>query len=67
MDVWPNRSLTHIPGRVETICRNVKRWRGGDQIERLVDFGLLIVEQQFRNVIGYRQIPSLLSSIARAV
>ena len=51
----------------ETVCRNVKRWRDGDQIERLVDSGLLIVEQQFRNVIGYRQIPLLLSSIARAV
>lgn len=52
---------------VETVCRNVKRWRDGDQIERLVDSGLLIVEQQFRNVIGYRQIPFLLSSIAPAV
>jgi len=52
---------------VETVCRNVKRWRDGDQIERLVDSGLLIVEQQFRNVIGHRQIPLLLSSIATAV
>ena len=60
-------SFAYIRGRVETVCRNVKRWRDDDQIERLVDFGLLIEEQQFRNVIGYRKIPSLLSSIARAV
>jgi putative transposase len=41
---------------VETVCRNVKRWRDGDQIERWVGSGLLVAEQQFRKVIGYRQI-----------
>lgn len=52
---------------VETVCRNVKRWRDGDQIERWVGSGLLVAEQQFRNVIGYRQIPVLLSSMTNAV
>jgi putative transposase len=52
---------------VETVCRNVKRWRTGDQIERWVGSGLLVAERQFRKVIGYRQIPLLLSSIANAV
>jgi putative transposase len=52
---------------VETVCRNVKRWRDGDQIERWVGSGLLVAEQQFRKVIGFRQIPSLLSSMAHAV
>jgi transposase-like protein len=52
---------------VETVCRNVKRWRDGDQIERWVGSGLLIAEQQFRKVIGFRQIPLLLSSMANAV
>jgi len=52
---------------VETVCRNVKRWRNGDQIERWVGSGLLVAEQQFRKVIGYRQIPLLLSSMADAV
>jgi hypothetical protein len=33
---------------VETVCRNVKRWRNGDQIERWVGSGLLVAEQQFR-------------------
>ena len=54
---WPCRD--RLPQR-EALAR-------GDQIERLVDSGLLIVEQQFRNVIGHRQIPLLLSSIAPAV
>ncbi len=52
---------------VETVCRNVKRWRDGDQIERWVGSGLLVAERQFRKVIGYRQIPILLSSMANAV
>jgi len=49
---------------VETVCRNVKRWRDGDQIERWVGSGLLVAERQFRKVIGHRQIPLLLASIA---
>jgi len=49
---------------VETVCRNVKRWRDGDQIERWVGSGLLVAERQFRKVIGFRQIPLFLSSMA---
>jgi transposase-like protein len=52
---------------VETVCRNVKRWRPGDQIERWVGSGLLVAERQFRRVIGHRQIPQLLASMANAV
>lgn len=51
---------------VETVCRNVKRWRDGDQIERWVGSGLLVAEQQFRKVIGYRHIPALLSALNEA-
>lgn len=52
---------------VETVCRNVKRWRDGDHIERWVGSGLLVAERQFRKVIGHRQIPLLLASMATAV
>jgi len=52
---------------VETVCRNVKRWRPGDQIERRVGSGLLVAQRQFRRVIGHRQIPLLLSSMANAI
>jgi len=45
---------------VETVCRNVKRWHGGDQRERWVGSGLLVAEKQFRRVRGYKQIPALL-------
>jgi hypothetical protein len=52
---------------VETVCRNVKRWRGGDHLERWVGSGLLVAERQFRKIQGYREIPSLLTSLAHAV
>lgn len=52
---------------VETVCRNVKRWRAGDQIERWVGSGLLVAERQFHKVQGYREIPSLLTTLANAV
>src|SRR5215467_7271756 len=48
---------------VEQVCRNVKRWHGGDQRERWVGSGLLVAEKQFRRVKGYRQIPSLIRSL----
>jgi hypothetical protein len=47
------------------VCRNVKYWRPGDQIERWVASGLWVAERQFRKVIGYRQIPLLLNAMAR--
>ena len=48
---------------VETVCRNVKRWRPGDHIERWVGSGLLVAERQFRKVRGFREIPLLLASL----
>ncbi len=52
---------------VETACRNVKRWQKGDHIERWIGSGLLVAERQFRKVIGVKQIPVFLDSLARAV
>lgn len=49
---------------VETVCRNVKRWRHGDHIERWIASGLLVAERQFRKVIGHRQIPMFISAMA---
>jgi hypothetical protein len=43
---------------VETVCRNAKRWRDGDHIERWVGSGLLVAGRQFRKVIGYRHLIS---------
>jgi putative transposase len=48
---------------VEQVCRNVKRWHGGDQRERWVGSGLLVAEKQFRRVQGHKQIPSLIREL----
>jgi len=49
---------------VETVCRNVKRWRNGDHIERWIASGLLVAARHFRKVIGHREIPMFISSMA---
>ena len=48
---------------VKQVCRNVKRWHGGDQRERWVGSGLLVAEKQFRRVQGYKQIPMLIREL----
>jgi len=48
---------------VEQVCKNVKRWHGGDQRERWVGSGLLVAQKQFRRIIGYRQIPALIRAL----
>jgi len=48
---------------VERVCRNVKRWHGGDQRERWVGSGLLVAQHQFRRITGYKQIPSLIREL----
>jgi len=48
---------------VEQVCKNVKRWHGGDQRERWVGSGLLIAQKQFRKVTGHRQIPALIREL----
>ena len=48
---------------VEVVCRNVKRWHGGDQRERWVGSGLLVAQKQFRRITGYKQIPTLIREL----
>jgi len=46
---------------VRVACRNVKRWRPGDQRERWIGSGLLFAEQKFRRIVGYRELPQLIT------
>jgi transposase-like protein len=48
---------------VERVCRNVKRWHGGDQRERWVGSGLLAAEKQFRRITGHKQLPALIREL----
>ena len=45
--------------------RNVKRWRDGDMRKRWTAAGMLIAEQQFRRIIGYRNLAKLVIAIER--
>jgi len=52
---------------VEQVCRNVKRWHGGDQRERWVGSGLLVAQRQFRRIVGHKQIPALIRELEAMV
>jgi putative transposase len=48
---------------VEKVCKNVKRWHGGDQRERWVGSGLLVAENQSRRITGHKLIPILMQEL----
>jgi putative transposase len=52
---------------VETVCRNVKRWQGGDQYLRWVASGLMWAESRWNRIRGYREIPVLVKELELAV
>lgn len=45
--------------------RNVKRWREGDMRKRWTAAGMLEAEQQFRRIIGYKDLAKLVIAIER--
>jgi transposase-like protein len=52
---------------VETVCRNVKRWQGGDQYLRWVASGLLWAESRWNRIRGFREVPILVKELELAV
>src|SRR4051794_21978846 len=45
--------------------RNVKRWQDGDMRKRWTAAGMLVAEQQFRRIIGYRELATLVIAVER--
>ena len=45
--------------------RNVKRWQQGDMRKRWTAAGMLVAEQQFRRIVGYRDLAELVIAIER--
>jgi putative transposase len=45
--------------------RNVKRWHDGDMRKRWTAAGMLVAEKQFRRIIGYRDLATLVIAIER--
>jgi transposase-like protein len=58
----PCESMIEI---VRSTQRNVKRWRDGDMRRRWTAAGMLVAEQQFRRIIGYRDLAKLVIAIER--
>jgi putative transposase len=58
----PCESMIEIVRRTQ---RNVKRWREGDMRKRWTAAGMLEAEQQFRRIIGYRHLATLVIAIER--
>lgn len=52
---------------VETVCRNVKRWKGGDHRLRWIASGLLWAESRWNRVHGYRELPILVKELELAI
>ena len=55
--------IENVQGTLQRLARNVKRWRGGEMIERWVAVGLMQAEQKFRRVKGHRAMPQLIRSL----
>jgi hypothetical protein len=45
--------------------RTVKRWQDGDMRKRWTAAGMLLAEQQFRRIIGYRDLATLVIAVER--
>jgi len=52
---------------LETVCRNVKRWQGGDQYLRWIASGLIWAESHWKRIQGYRELPILVKELELAV
>ena len=55
--------IENLNASVERYTRNVKRWRGGQMIQRWVASALLEAQQRFRRVRGYRDMRHLVSAL----
>jgi putative transposase len=58
----PCESMIEIVRRTQ---RNVKRWQDGDMRKRWTAAGMLVAEQQFRRIIGYRDLATLVIAVER--
>jgi transposase-like protein len=67
LELWKTLRSTNVIESafsiVRVVCRNVKRWRPGNQIERWVGSGLVVAEKQFRRIDGHRALPGLINAL----
>src|SRR5207244_13222273 len=64
----PHHSPNQCERMNETVYytqRTAKRWHDGDMRKRWTSAGMLVAEQQFRRIIGYRELATLVIAIER--
>src|SRR5450755_584109 len=61
----PERLVCYLGLNPRVSQRNVKRWQDGDMRKRRTAAGMLVAEQQFRRIIGYRALAKLVIAIER--
>lgn len=59
--------VENLQGRLKTISRRVKRWRGGSMALRWAVSGFMEAEKKFRRIRGYQEMPTLLAALERRV
>jgi transposase-like protein len=65
---WTLESTNPVESMIEIVRwtqRNVKRWSSGEMALRWTAAGMLEAERQFRKIIGYRDLATLLIAIER--
>ncbi len=55
--------IENVNSAIERYTRNVKRWRGGEMIQRWACAALLDTESRFRRLRGYRDMPTLIAAL----
>ncbi len=53
--------------RVGDMVRRVKRWQGGDHVQRWTATALLYAEKKFRTIKGHKSLTSLLQALGRPI
>ena len=59
--------IENLNGKVKTVARNVKRWRGGAMVVRWAATGLIEAGKRFRRIRGHREISQLVAALDAAV
>jgi len=62
--VQSTNTIESIFARTRELCRNVKRWSSADMALRWASSMLLHAERKFRRIMGYRQMPALMTALA---
>lgn len=56
-------AIENLHSHIRRVCRNVKRWRGGDMVRRWISLAMFSAEERFRRIRGYKELPALVRAL----